>query len=145
LAGRWSTIIGVGREGPANYPPQRVRGTNKEGMTMATATVTSKVVTEVALTREAVTLDADTLAIVTKFIETRDMLRTLEKEKKEMEALLKEAMGDAEVGLTPDGEVRLEASKRERKGIDQKQLAEAFPEAFEACQTATQYVVLVAK
>lgn len=112
---------------------------------MGTATVTSKVVTEVSMTREAVTLDADTLKIVSKFIETRDMLRSLEKEKKALEAILKEAMGDAEVGVTPDGEVRLEASKRQRNGIDQKALAEAFPEAFETCQTTTEYVVLVAK
>lgn len=112
---------------------------------MANATLTKKVVTEVATTKEAVTLDADALATINEFISTRDMLRTLEKTKKELEATIKAALGDAEVGITEDGEIRIEVSKRERKGIDQKALAEAFPEAFEACQSVTEYTVLVAK
>ena len=41
--------------------------------------------------------------------------------------------------------LRIEVSKRERKGIDNKALAEAFPEAFEACQTKTEFTVLVVK
>ncbi|MGA1717866.1 MAG: hypothetical protein ACO4AA_04720 [Aquiluna sp.] len=112
---------------------------------MANATLTTKVVTEVATTKEAATLDAETLSAINEFITTRDMLRTLEKQKKELEATIKEALGDAEVGITTDGEVRIELSKRERKGVDTKALAEAFPEAFEACQTITEYTVLVAK
>jgi RPA family protein len=100
---------------------------------MANATLTTKVVTEVATTKEAATLDAETLSAINEFITTRDMLRTLEKQKKELEATIK------------DGEVRIELSKRERKGVDTKALAEAFPEAFEACQTTTEYTVLVAK
>ena len=112
---------------------------------MANATLTTKVVTEVATTKDAVTLDEATLTTINEFISTRDMLRTLEKQKKELEATIKEALGDAEVGITKDGEIRIEVSKRERKGIDQKALAEAFPEAFEACQSVTEYTVLVAK
>ena len=112
---------------------------------MANATLTTKVVTEVATTKDAATLDEATLTTINEFISTRDMLRTLEKQKKELEATIKEALGDAEVGITKDGEIRIEVSKRERKGIDQKALAEAFPEAFEACQSVTEYTVLVAK
>lgn len=117
----------------------------ERGNDMAKAALIKRVVTEVAMERQAVTLDADALTIINEFISTRDMLRTLEKQKKELEATIKEALGDAEVGITADGEVRIEVSKRERKGIDQKQLAEAFPEAFEACQSVTEYTVLVAK
>lgn len=112
---------------------------------MAEAKVINRVVTEVAMERQAVKLDADTLNTINEFITTRDMLRSLEKEKKQLEATIKEALGDAEVGITEDGEIRIEVSKRERKGIDQKALAEAFPEAFEACQSVTEYTVLVAK
>lgn len=112
---------------------------------MANATLTKKVVTEVATTKQAATLDAETLATIHEFVSTRDMLRTLEKAKKELEATIKEALGDAEVGIDSNGEVYVEVSKRERKGVDTKALAEAFPEAYEACQTLTEYTVLVAK
>ena len=112
---------------------------------MANATLTKKVVTEVATTKQAATLDKETLSAIDEFIATRDMLRSLEKTKKELEATIKEALGDAEVGINADGEVRIEVSKRQRKGVDTKALAEAFPEAFEACQTETEYTVLVAK
>ena len=112
---------------------------------MANATLTTKVVTEVATTKQAVNLDSETLNVITEFIATRDMLRTLEKQKKELEAIIKVALGDAEAGIDSNGEIHIEVSKRERKGVDTKALAEAFPEAFEACQSVTEYTVLVAK
>jgi hypothetical protein len=89
---------------------------------MATAKVISKVVTEVAMERQAVTLDKDTQAIITEFVATRDMLTSLEKTKKALEAKIREALGEAT-----------------------KALAEAFPEAYEATQTLTEYSVLVVK
>ena len=111
---------------------------------MATSVI-KKVVTEVVTERGAATLDADTLTALAQFIATRDAIRDLEKAKKELEASVREALGDSEVGINSDGEIVVEVSKRERKGIDNKALAEAFPEAFEACQTMTEYSVLVAK
>lgn len=111
---------------------------------MATSVI-NKVVTEVVTERVAATLDANTVSALAQFVATRDAIRDLEKTKKELEASIREALGDAEVGINADGEVMVEVSKRERKGIDQKQLAEAFPEAFDACQTMTEYSVLVAK
>lgn len=105
--------------------------------------VIRKVVTEVATERKA--SDLTPLAdVINEFITTRDMLNTLEKSKKALEAQIKEALGDAEVGLVGDA-VRIEVSKRERKGVDTKALAEAFPEAYEACQTMTEYSVLIVK
>ena len=105
--------------------------------------VIRKVVTEVATERKAVDLTA--LAnVINEFVTTRDMLNTLAKSNKALEAQIKEALGDAEVGLVNEA-LRIEVSKRERKGIDNKALAEAFPEAFEACQTKTEFTVLVVK
>jgi len=111
---------------------------------MATSII-NKVVTEVVTERKAATLDADTLSALAQFVATRDAIRDLEKTKKELEASIREALGDAEVGVNANGEITVEVSLRERKGVDTKALAEAFPEAYEACQTLTEYSVLVAK
>jgi predicted phage-related endonuclease len=111
---------------------------------MSKATVVNKVVQEVKFEREAVVLDADTQAVITDFVATRDMINSLEKTKKELEAKIKEVLGDAEVGVV-NGEIRIEQSKRSRSGVDSKKLALAFPEAYEAVQTTTDYVVLVVK
>jgi len=72
---------------------------------MATAKVISKVVTEVAMERQAVTLDSATQAVITEFVATRDMLTSLEKTKKALEAKIREALGEAEAGIV-DGVVR---------------------------------------
>ncbi len=111
---------------------------------MSNAKVVNKVVQEVQFERSAVVLDKDTQAIINEFVATRDMLNSLEKTKKDLEAQIKAVLGDAEVGIV-DGEIRIEQSKRSRTGVDSKKLALAFPEAYEATQTTTDYVVLVVK
>ena len=118
--------------------------TERQVTQMATAKVISKVVTEVAMERQAVTLDSATQAVITEFVATRDMLTSLEKTKKALEAKIREALGEAEAGIV-DGVVRIEVSARKRTGVDTKALAEAFPEAYEATQTPTEYSVLVVK
>lgn len=120
---------------------------------MSKATVASAVktpaVVEVVTTAEvkadAVYLDKETQIAIDKFIETRDMITKLEKTKKEFEAQIKSYLGEATKGLLPDGTLRLEMSHRERRGIDTEALKTAFPEAYEATQTLSKYVVLVAK
>lgn len=109
-----------------------------------TAKVISKVVQEVQFERNAVVLDADTQAVINEFVATRDMLNSLEKTKKELEARIREVLGDAEVGVV-GSDVRIEVSKRSRKGIDQDKLKTVFAEAYEACATTTDYSVLVVK
>ena len=110
--------------------------------TVATQVVKAVQVVEVVNT--AVELNADTQAVINRFVATRTMITELEKTKKELEAQIKEVLGDAEVGVV-NGEIRIEASKRSRTGVDSKKLALAFPEAYEATQTTTDYVVLVVK
>jgi predicted phage-related endonuclease len=110
---------------------------------MAT-TVTSKFVTEVATEKTAVSLDKATAEIITEFVSTRDLINNLEKTKKELEAKIKEVLGDAEVGVL-DGKIRIEVSKRNRTGVSTEVLKTAYPEAYEASKTSTDYVVLVVK
>jgi predicted phage-related endonuclease len=111
---------------------------------MSKATVAVKVVKAVEVENTAVELNADTQAVINQFVATRTMITELEKTKKELEAQIKAVLGDAEVGIV-NGEIRIEASKRSRAGVDTKKLALAFPEAYEATQTTTEYVVLVVK
>lgn len=114
---------------------------------MSKATVATQVVKAVQIVEvenKAVELNADTQAIIDQFVVTRTMITELEKTKKELEAQIKEVLGDAEVGVV-GGKIRIEASQRSRTGIDAKKLALAFPEAHEATQTSTNYVVLVVK
>jgi predicted phage-related endonuclease len=115
---------------------------------MSKATVATKAVIVVEAVAKventAVELNADTQEVINQFVATRTMITELEKTKKELEAQIKEVLGDANVGLV-NGVIRVEASKRSRAGIDTKKLALAFPEAHEACATTTEYVVLVAK
>jgi predicted phage-related endonuclease len=103
-----------------------------------------KVVNIAKVENTAVELNADTQAVINQFIATRTMITELEKTKKELEAQIKSVLGDAEVGVV-NGEIRIEQSKRSRSGVDAKKLALAFPEAYEATQTTTDYVVLVVK
>lgn len=114
---------------------------------MSKATVAVEVVKAVQVVKvenTAVELNADTQAVINKFVATRTMITELEKTKKELEAQIKEVLGEAEVGIV-NGEIRIEQSKRSRSGVDTKKLALAFPEAYEATQTTTDYVVLVVK
>jgi len=111
---------------------------------MATTVITSKVVTEVATERTAVALDKATAEIINEFVSTRDLINNLEKTKKELEAQIKSVLGDAEVGVV-DGKVRIEVSKRTRAGVSTEVLKTAYPEAYEASKTSTDYSVLVVK
>lgn len=111
---------------------------------MSTAKVTTKVTQQAVIENDAIELTADQQALVNEYISTRTMVTELEKTKKELEAQVKELIGEAEVA-TVNGQVRLQVSKRQREGVDRKVLAELFPEAFEATKTLSEYVVLVAK
>ena len=113
-------------------------------MKTAKAKVVSKVVQEVQTEQTAVILSKEDLAIVNEFFETRTMVNQLGKTQKELEALVKKILGDAEVGVV-DGKVRIERETRSKNYLDPKKLKSAFPEAFDTCSEDRPYVVLVAK
>lgn len=111
---------------------------------MPTVKTSSTTTTTASLVRPSTEISADVNALIGKFVETRDLIRTLEATKKELDAAIKEALGDAEVG-TFDGKVRIEVSQRSRESADSTVLKEAFPEAWEAAKKTTDYTVLVVK
>jgi predicted phage-related endonuclease len=111
---------------------------------MPTVKTASKTTTTASLIRESVEISGDVAAMITEFVQTRDLIRSLEGAKKELDAAIKEALGDAEVG-TLDGTVRIEVSHRSRETADSTVLKEAFPEAWEAAKKVTDYTVLVVK
>ncbi len=113
-------------------------------MGTAKAKVVSKVVQEVQTEQTAIVLSKEELAIVNEFFETRTMVNQLGKTQKELEALVKEILGDAEVGVV-DGKIRISKETRSKNYLDPKMLQKAFPEAFEACSEQRPYEVLVAK
>ena len=111
---------------------------------MSTAKVVTKVVQQAVIENDAIELTADQQALVNEYISTRTMVTELEKTKKALEEQVKALLGKAEVA-TVNGQVRLQVSKRQRDVTDRKVLAQLFPEAFEATNKTTEYVVLVAK
>lgn len=112
---------------------------------MSTATsITRKAVVEAAIERTVVALDPSGRALVDEFVEVRDLITALEKKKKALDAEIRAILGTAEAA-TVDGRVRLEVSRRQREGVDREALATAFPEAYAATRTVTDYSVIVTK
>ena len=109
-------------------------------------TVKSKTTTSTTTTieRSSVALDSVTADAIAEWVEVKDTIKALEERKNSLDALIKEAMGDAEVG-TVDGRVRIKVSHRERTTNDSKLLAEGYPEAYEATKRTTSYTVLIAQ
>lgn len=104
----------------------------------------AKVKTEATLERESVKVSGKTLETLARFIEVRDLINSLTKEKKALDEALKEAMGTAQVGTYRD-KVVVELQQRTRTTIDTELLREAFPEAAAATEKVTTYGVIVAK
>ena len=111
---------------------------------MPTTKANTKVVQQVETESKGVELTPELQQAVTEFIELRTMYNNIKKQKEALEAQIKEFVGDADVA-TVDGKVRLELSRRTRKGVDRNLLFEAYPEAYAATETVSSYVVIVAK
>lgn len=93
--------------------------------------------------RRAARLDDQAIAVVDEFIRIRAEIRKLEKLKKHAEAVIYEALGDAQRGIAPDGTEVIAVSHRERTGIDREVLEKEFPEALKAAAISTEYDVLM--
>jgi len=110
---------------------------------MASTVITTKE-TSVAVSTTTVALPKDAEALITEYNDTKAAMKSLEDRKKEVEKALRDLMGEAEVG-TIDGVDRLVIHSRTRSGLDKDALKEAFPEAYAACKTETNYTVLLTK
>lgn len=109
-------------------------------------TTSTKVVQEAKIENNSVELTPEWQALITEFIEHRTLLNELKKKKEALEAEIKDFLDRNEADVaTVDGKVRLEVSRRTRKGIDRNLLFEAYPEAYNATETESSYVVIVAK
>ena len=98
----------------------------------------TQVVTTTSTTTE---LSAEAQVALKQFADAKEAIKAFEAQKDQAEAILREALGNAEVGKI-DGVSVVKVAKRERKGTDAKVLAEKFPEAYEATLTVTAYTFL---
>lgn len=100
----------------------------------------------VSVTTDAVLLDDVASKVeeaIANFNEAKRLIKELEAQKAEAEALLREFMGDAEVGLIA-GVERVKIATRTRNNINTEVLKTAFPEAFEQASEAKTYTVVTA-
>lgn len=97
----------------------------------------------VTTTSGTVELGKDIEQAIALFNDAKEAIRTLEKQKKEAEALIKEAMGEATIGLI-DGVERVKISFTTRTDLDKAKVKEIFPEAYETCLKTTTFPVVKA-
>ena len=94
--------------------------------------------------RESVKVSGEFITLLERFVEVRDLINSLTKEKKALDETLKEALGDAEVG-TYRGKVVVAQNFRTRTDYDRELLVTGFPEAAEACAVTITYSVISPK
>lgn len=106
---------------------------------------TVKTVTSVITETSVALLDAtEALDLIAKLNETKAAAKAIKEQEETLRSTIIALLGDAKEGSI-GGVTRVRLLPRERKGIDTKMLAEAFPEAAEACATVTHYEVLDTK
>lgn len=89
----------------------------------------------------AVELNAQAQKALADFAMAKATIKALEAQKDAAEAILREALGEAQSGLV-GGKVAVKVAQRVRKGTDAKTLAEKFPEAYAETLTSTAYSFL---
>ena len=89
----------------------------------------------------AVELSTEAQKALADFANAKEAIKAFEELKATAEAIIREALGNAEAGFV-DGKVAVKVASRTRKGTDGKLLAEKFPEAYEATLTSTAYTFL---
>lgn len=95
----------------------------------------------ISTTTTAVELSTEAQKALADFAMAKATIKALEEQKDKAEAILREALGNAENGMV-NGKVAVKVAHRTRKGTDSKSLAEKFPEAYEATLTQTEYSFL---
>ena len=103
--------------------------------------VTTKTVVESS--KNTVELSAELEEALREFNDTKEAMKVLEGRKKELEATIREAMGNSQIG-TIAGVERVKIATRTRQDINKDDLREVFPEAYELCLKETTYTVVTA-
>ena len=107
-----------------------------------TKQVITKTTTVVEETQTAI-LDKSLEEAIALFNDAKDAIKVLEQQKKDAEAVIREAMGDATIGLI-DGVQRIKISSVTRTEINRTDLQEAYPEAWALCTKENTYTVVKA-
>jgi predicted phage-related endonuclease len=105
-----------------------------------TTTITTTTTT-ISTTSTVADLGTDAEELIIKFNEAKRLMKAAEAAKKEVESILRERMGDAEVGQI-NGVDRVKISERSTTTVDRDTLKSAFPEAYEVCVGSTSYTIL---
>ncbi len=124
--------------------------TTKQGKEGETRTMPKQIILKeeamVSVETDAVLLDDKAQQVeeaIADFNEAKRLIKELEAQKAKAEALLREVMGDAEVGLIA-GVERVKIATRTRTNLDTDILKSAFPEAYEQASQAKTYTVVTA-
>jgi predicted phage-related endonuclease len=111
------------------------------------STVKTKVETKVSVETPVAALKGDAgkkaIKAFDKFNAIKAALKAIEEQKAEIEAELREMLGNAEA-LTVEGQEIFKLAHRTNTSIDKKKLMEAFPEAYEATLKQTAYDFITA-
>lgn len=110
-------------------------------MTNKVITQTTKTVVEQST--QTVELPLSVEDAIARFNNAKAAIKVLEESKKQAEAELRAALGEATVG-TIAGVERVKIASRTRQDINKDDLKSAFPEAFELCVKETTYTVVTA-
>lgn len=107
---------------------------------MATVITKTEIIREEGVTR----LHPGMEVAIAEYNAVKVALKELEAKKAAVEKAIRDALAGNDVG-TINGVERVRISHRNRSNIDRELLKTAFPEAYEATITETQYSVLVTK
>jgi hypothetical protein len=104
------------------------------------------VITKTEIVREegVTLLDPAMEATIAEYNALKVALKELDAKKAAAEKAIRDALAGRDVGMI-NGVERIRVSHRNRSNIDRELLKTAFPEAYEATITETQYSVLVTK
>lgn len=115
-----------------------------KGRDHMSSTAVRTVVTEIIVTDTVTHLDASLEAVIEEYAQAKKDIKSLEAKKKAAEDKIRQAMGDAKIGFI-NGVQRAEIKDRATSKIDRELLQEAYPDAYTATLTKTEYTVLDAK
>jgi hypothetical protein len=106
----------------------------------------TKVITKTEIVKEegVTLLDPTIESTIAEYNAVKVALKELEATKAAAEKAIRDALAGNNVGMI-NGVERVRVSHRNRSNIDRELLKTAFPEAYEATITETQYSVLVTK
>jgi predicted phage-related endonuclease len=110
-------------------------------MTNQVITQTTKTVVEQST--QIVELPLSIESAIARFNEAKAAIKALEEAKKQAEAEIRAALGEATIG-TIAGVERVKVASRTRQDINKDDLKDAFPEAYELCLKETTYTVVTA-